>query len=43
MVDYIPLLVAADETKVENVSSVANNLEVMMDEDDKSVTKNCFR
>ncbi|KAL3611089.1 hypothetical protein D5086_002109 [Populus alba] len=39
MVDYIPLLVAADETKVEIVSSVANNLEVMMDEDDKPVTK----
>ena len=38
MVDYIPLLVAADGTKVENISSVANNLEVMMDEDAKSVT-----
>ncbi|KAG6789269.1 hypothetical protein POTOM_005360 [Populus tomentosa] len=33
---YIPLLAAADGTKVENISSVANNLEVMMDEDDKS-------
>ncbi|CAK7331680.1 unnamed protein product [Dovyalis caffra] len=40
IVDYIPHLVAADDTKVENVSSVANNLEVMMDEEDACVTKN---
>lgn len=33
IVDYIPLL-ATDDTKVENVHLVANNLEVMMDEDD---------
>ncbi|KAJ6750587.1 hypothetical protein OIU85_001156 [Salix viminalis] len=28
MADYFPLLVAANETKVENVSSVANNVSV---------------
>lgn len=39
IVDYIPLL-ATDDTKVENVPLAANNLEVMMDEDDTYVTNN---
>lgn len=39
IVDYIPLL-ATDDTNVENVPLVANNLEVMMDEDDTYVTNN---
>jgi ribonuclease P/MRP protein subunit RPP1 len=39
ILDYIPL-VATDDTKVENVPLVANNLEVMMDEDDTYVTNN---
>ncbi|KAG5238159.1 hypothetical protein OIU77_028200 [Salix suchowensis] len=39
IVDCVPLL-ATDDTKVENISLVANKLEVMMDEDDTYVTNN---
>jgi len=39
IVDYIPLL-ATDDTNIENYPLVANNLEVMMDEDDTYVTNN---